>query len=200
MRRLLPALCLLGCSVFGKPDRVAFEFVVLTVDPPGLAEGTVPPPTATLDVNRVTVAAYLDRIEVVTRSGLNLITFSDKERWGEVLFSAVPRILSADLGRRLAADGVAVTQGAAGADFTLSVTVDRFERRANGEVELAARWMVETRATRLTGETHLVERIDSPTPAANATAQSRALGRLSGEIAEAVRRMRAAAHGGPPRE
>jgi uncharacterized lipoprotein YmbA len=188
--RTLLALCLLSCSILGKPDTVHFDFVLLTVDPLEPAAGVMPPATATLDVDHVVVAAYLDRIEVVTRTGVNLISFSDRERWGEVLYSAVPRILAADLGRRLAGDGVAVTQGAAGADLTVAVTLDRFERHGDREVELAARWMIDDHGRRRAGATHLVEAIGPPSPAATASALSRTLGGLSAEIAEAVRQAR----------
>jgi hypothetical protein len=191
VRRALLALCLLSCSILGKPDTVHFDFVLLTVDPPEPLAGPTPPATATVDVDHVVVAAYLDRIEVVTRSGENLISFSDRERWGEVLYSAVPRILTADLGRRLAGDGIAVTQGAAGADLTVAVTIDRFERHGDREVELTARWMVDDRGRRRAGETHLVDAIGPPSAAATATALSRALGRLAAEIADAVRQARA---------
>ena len=191
MKRLLLPLLLLGCSIVGKPDAVRFDFVVLTTDPLTPPDGTMPAPTATLDVGRVVVAAYLDRIEMVSRSGANLITFSDRERWGEVLFSAVPRVLAADLGRRLAGDGIAVTLDTAGADFTLTVTIDRFERSDDGRVELAARWMIEDGTARLNGETHAVETIGAASAGAAASALSRTLGLLSAEIADAVRQVRA---------
>jgi uncharacterized lipoprotein YmbA len=187
MKRPFVALTLAACSILGKPDVVRFDFVLLTVDSPAGPARSVPLATATLDVDHVIVAAYLDRIEVVTRNGANLITFSEGERWGEVLFSAVPRVLTADLAGRLAGDGVAVTQGTAGAELTVAVTLDRFERRGDGEVALAARWLIERRGIRRAGATTAVESIGTPSATAAASALSRCLGRLSDEIAAAVR-------------
>jgi uncharacterized lipoprotein YmbA len=154
----------------------------------------------TLAILPVTVPDYLDRREIVSRTADHRLQISDRETWGEGLSGGLARVLTVDLGKLLAKDGFVVTSGAhqRKVDAELSLTIDAFERDADGNAVLAARWMIvdERRSGAIMhfqavySEPVRAAVSGSAYAAAVVTALNRGLDRLAVDIAESVRELR----------
>lgn len=83
---------------------------------------------------RITIPAYLDVPQIVTREG-NEISRSEKDRWGEPLARGVARVLALRCAVVASARGVkpAPTE-------RVSVAIERFDGRPDGNVEISARY------------------------------------------------------------
>jgi len=134
--------------------------------------------------------AYLDRQEVVTRVAPNRLELSGEDRWAEPLDSNFTRVLAQDLASDLGTQRITFYPwyNTTLVDYQVKVNVYRFESDKDGRVELTAHWQVLSGTGKL-----LVVRDSSYTETAkpgdasdSAAAMSRALGRLSREIASAI--------------
>jgi uncharacterized lipoprotein YmbA len=141
------------------------------------------------------VPEAVDRNAMVIRTGPNRVEIDDANRWVEPLKAAIPRVLAEDLRRELATDRV--TSGRSGPnapDFLVTVDVQRFESSLDAGATLEAAWTVTpagataSTGARKSGRTAVTEPLPSRDAAGIAAAHSRALARMSGEIAAAIRR------------
>ena len=198
--RLLAGLLVVvaACALAGKGSRPA-RFYALTV-----TESVGDPAPGSWDVSLglgpVGIPAYLDRPELVTRVGPNELRLDAGARWAEPLRSGVVRALQQEILLASGARRVVLYPWTSAIPVDLVVAVDllRFERNADGGVELVARWSVRelNRGGALfLRESRLQERVDGMGTAAEVAALSRALGALGGEIATAAREATP-----PPRE
>jgi uncharacterized lipoprotein YmbA len=185
------ALALLGgCSLLkAQPDRSRFY----TLSRVGARAPAPAGPQLVVGVRRVAVPDYLDRPELVTRVGPNEVRLSENDRWAEPLSDGVGRALHLDLSARLGAAAVYRDPWPQNApiDTVVSVELIRFERLARGPAQLEARFAVRDPKSTAPSVWHTL-RLEEPVAggdsAQTVAALSRALGRLSGQIAEEVRR------------
>jgi uncharacterized lipoprotein YmbA len=143
-----------------------------------------------LGLGPVKLPDYLDRKEVVTRYGPNRVELSNVDRWAEPLNADFTRVLAQDLSADLGTQRITFYPwyNTTHVDFQVKVDVYRFESDADGKIDLAAHWQV------LDGTGKLLVVRDStysetakPGDAGDdAAAMSRALGRLSQEIASVI--------------
>lgn len=136
---------------------------------------------------------YLDRPEMVLRSGGSRLRVLEYDRWGGTLESMATRALAQHLAAEL--KGMEIVELPLNRSFPLShaieVAVDRFDADETGGAVLEARWRVfgreGERLDRL-GRTVAQEPVATPgDPGAVADALSRTLARLARDIAGAVR-------------
>jgi len=146
-------------------------------------------------VGVVTVPEAVDRNAMVIRTGPNRVEIDDANRWVEPLKAAIPRVLAEDLRRELATDRVTSGRNGPNApDFLVTVDVQRFESSLDAGATLEAAWTVTpagataSTGARKSGRTAITEPLPSRDAAGIAAAHSRALARMSGEIAAAIRR------------
>lgn len=99
-------------------------------------------------IETVNVAKYLDRPQLVRRSGAVELGVSEFERWGEPLGSMMQRVLAENLRRRLPAGSLVTTsQTVSGKESaTLELSVSRFDTNAEGVVVLQAQWQLHYRS------------------------------------------------------
>jgi uncharacterized protein len=104
----------------------------------------------TIVVTDVRLPQYLDRPQIVTRGSDQRLRFSEYEHWGGNLRDEMIRILAENLGRLLPGDRVIAAPHPVPLqpDYRLALEVQRFERNADGRVQLTARWWL-TRGTDL---------------------------------------------------
>ena len=186
---LMTGLCLLlaGCGV--TPPA---KFYILTpVEEIGTAAPGAPGPA--LGIGPVSFPAYLDRPEIVQRSGDNQLHLAGSHRWGEPLKTTFSRTLAENLSIMLPTERVTLYPWprSAGIDYQVSVDVTRFDADAGGTVVLAASWELSRSAdgTVLSRQkANYTEAAGGPDYPAIVAAQSRALERLSRDIAAAIRR------------
>ena len=185
-----PLLLLAGCLSLGQPSPPS-RFYVLRAP---MAQGTALPPgpvVGYLQLATVTVPAYLDRPQLVTRSAGDQLHIAPFDRWGEPLAEGSTRVLAEVLRNRL--PGWVVSGGEGGAApasaWRLQVSMDRFEGvTADRQVVLAAHWSLWRPDGELQsrGNQRLGQAWSEDQPAALVTAMSQVLARCGAELATQV--------------
>lgn len=155
-------------------------------------------PSAVLKVElrRTGLPGYLDRPHIVHRATAERLELEGDERWGGSLDEMVGATLAENLAQRLPSCAVYSESGAISSlpDVQLEVQLFRFERNAQGSVELLAEVAVHPRSS----EPPAVQRFAlSEKPASGRTAavvatMSDLLGRLADGIAPLIARQSAA--------
>lgn len=146
-------------------------------------------------VNPVVVPASVDQPQFVVTTGPNSVDVDEFNRWDAPLGDAIPRVVSADLVTLLGTPRVSSAPIADfGPAYRVTIRVERFESirdegKQNGSVLVDAIWSVSNPAGRTagSGRTTAKEPADGIGFGAFAAAHSRALAKLSGDIAAAIR-------------
>ena len=143
----------------------------------------------------VRLPQYLERPQLVTRSGDNQLQVEEFHQWGGNLAKDLTRVLAENLSQLLRSDGVVAAPHTLRArpDYRVEVELLRFERAADARVHLTAKWWLLRGAdgTPLAGPTTtLASEPLPPSPTFDPTvaAMSRAYGELSRAIAQAIAR------------
>ncbi|HEY3098673.1 MAG TPA: PqiC family protein [Methylomirabilota bacterium] len=175
----------------------ATRFYALTPVPGSTAAAPASTLAPAIGVRAVDLPAELDRPQIVTRSGANAVQLAEFDRWSAPLRDIVSRLIAENLAAQLPTDRVAVYPWMPGDSIDQEVTVEvvRFEGRLGGPCVLEARWRVagtSGRGGRVIGRTNATEHAGADY-ASVVAAQSRLVGRLSADIAAAIRSNVAAA-------
>jgi len=142
-------------------------------------------------VGPVSVPAAVDRPQIVVRVAPNEVAVDQFHRWASPLPDAIARVVAENLAATLGTPHVTVfpRPTGTGARYRVVIDVIRFESAPGEAATLDAVWAVRATkdgATRA-GRTTLAEPLPDREFATLAAAHSRALGRLSGDVAEALR-------------
>lgn len=182
-----------GCSSV-PPTRY---YVVTAVDEKAAAFSAPGPGVV---VAGVRLPPYLERPQLVTRSGDNELQVEEFHQWGGNLAKDLTRVLAENLSQLLRSDAVVAAPHTLRArpDYRVEVEVLRFERAADARVHLTAKWRLLRGAdgAPLAGPTTTLA--SEPLPASPAfdptvAAMSRTYGELSRAIAQAIARQPKAA-------
>jgi uncharacterized lipoprotein YmbA len=138
---------------------------------------------------------YLDRAEIVTYASPHELIASPDDRWAEPLPANVTRVLAENLSVLLGTDEVQVMpmRRDEPPDYEVAVEIDRFERTAEKDSVLDARWTVvggTTGKTLVNRRTRLSARASEDGYAAVVAAMNENLTRLSQDIAMAIAGLR----------
>lgn len=183
----LVALAAAGCGT-STPSR--FYTLDSTASAPAPGAGGAPAGDYSAIVGPVSVPASVDRSEFVVQLGPNRVEIDEFNRWAAPLGESIARTVAGDLAKLLGTPDVAVAPFA-NFDPIYRVTIDvqRFDSLPASSVLLEAVWVLrtikggETRSGRTTAR----ESVQGDGFAAIAAAHSRALARLSADIATAMR-------------
>jgi len=138
-------------------------------------------------VGPVSVPAVVDRPQIVVSTGPNQVRLEEFNRWAAPLQNNIARVVAENLVAMLGTPRVTLLS--ADADYRVVIEVQGFESAPGEEAILDAVWSV--RRTKdgkaETGRTTVREAVQEKGYDALAAAHSRALARLSRDIAEAVR-------------
>jgi uncharacterized protein len=148
------------------------------------AKGTV------VSVWQVAIPDIVDRTQIVVRTDANKVDISDVHRWAEPLRRGVPRALAENLSRQLGKGYVVVAGQPAGVSPEVRVTVDvqKFDAVLGQNVTLEALWNIRrAKGDAVSGRSSVTEPAKAGDHAAIVAAHSRALARLSEDIAAAIR-------------
>lgn len=198
---LLAAGAVAGCTVLDpRPDNTRF-YVLSTALPEDTAPGR--PLDVALGLGPIQFPGYLDRAQYVIRLDANRLSPADVDRWAEGLQRQFARLLAENLATLLGTQRIVAFPWfrTAELDASVEVAVTHFEATSSNEAWLQARWTIrDPRDGRAlgSGESDVHEPIARsavsalpgapPDVDAGVAALSRALGRLSEEIAAGVRR------------
>lgn len=148
-------------------------------------------PAISVGLGPVTFPDYLDRPQIVTRSQQNLVQLAEYDRWAGPLASNVSRILAEDLAFLLSTDRVVQYPWPASFDVTYQVLIDcyRFDGILGDKALLEVQWSIvgkKGRKVLLLRRSTFAEPAGEPSYEALVAAQSRALAKLSREMALAL--------------
>lgn len=135
---ILASLTLAGCSA-----TPATRFYSLASVAPPASESPRPAgQNQSVAVGSVTLPAYLDRPQVVTRSGVYAVDMAEFDRWSEPLQDMVPRVIAENLSILLGSDQVYLSprRNLPGLTHQVDIAIDRFDLDDQDRVVLAARW------------------------------------------------------------
>jgi uncharacterized lipoprotein YmbA len=142
-------------------------------------------------VGPVSVPAVVDRPQIVVRVGPNQVRPDEFNRWASPLQNNIARVVVDDLVEMLGTPRVTLSAQtvSADADYRAAIEVQRFESALGEAAALDAVWMVSRSkdGKSRTGRTTVREAVSETSYDALAAAHSRALARLSRDIADAVR-------------
>ena len=138
---------------------------------------------------------YLARLQIVTRTSDNKLEFAAFHHWGEPLSNNFTRVLLMDLGVQLSTDRIYVFPWRKNRpiDYEILLDVLRFDGEFGVNVVLTARWSVYDATGKkelLTTAAKIIEPVEEETFEAQVAAMSRAVGELSGRIADSVKNLR----------
>jgi hypothetical protein len=188
LHTFLVSICLAlvaGCGVT-KPSR--YYLLTPAEEQIPAAMRTAPP---AVGIGPVAFPAYLDRPEIVLRTGGNELNYAGSDRWAEPLKTAFNRTLAENLSIMLPTDRTVIHPWPRSIvlDYQVIIDVTRFDADAGGKVILTAGWEL----VRSSDSTVMQRSKETYTEAAGSTdypeivaAQSRAVERLSMDIAAAI--------------
>ena len=169
-----------GCA--SKPSR----FYTLSAAPSPPAT----PSDLSVTVGPVSVPAAVDRAQIVVTIGPNQVRLDEFNRWDAPLQSAIARVVVENLVAFLGTPRVGLSpQALTTPDYRVAIEVQRFESALGEAATLGAVWTVSRTKDGLarTGRTTAREPTTEKSYDALAAAYSRALARLSQDIADSVR-------------
>ena len=183
---LVLPLLLAGCGTT-QPSK----FYILSPVPSG-GPATVTDQGPVVGLGPVTLPKYLDRPQIVQRSGHNQLLLSESHRWAEPLTNNFIRVLAENLSVSTPTKQVALYpwNRSTRIDYQVSVDVMRFDADTSGDAELSAAWTVrETKSGEIIfkGRSTLNQPALAPGYAAIAAGQSRLLAAFAREIAGVIR-------------
>jgi len=151
-------------------------------------------------VAAVRLPEYLERLQLVTRSGDNRLQLEEFHHWGGNLGKDLTRVMAENLSLLLGSDAVVAAPHTLRVrpDYRVEIEVLRFERAGDGRVHLAAKWWLQRGADGSPLASPTTTLASDPLPEASGAdltvaAMSGLFGELSRAIAQAIERQEKAA-------
>ena len=149
-------------------------------------------------VGPVSVPAVVDRPQIVVTAGPNQMRLEEFNRWASPLQDNISRVVAQNLVMMLGTPRVALssqTVSATDVGYRVAVEVQSFDSTLGEAATLDAAWIVRRMGDgrTQTGRTTVREAVQEKSYDALAAAHSRAVARLSQDIADAVRALERAA-------
>jgi uncharacterized lipoprotein YmbA len=147
-----------------------------------------------VSVGPVRIPDYLDRPQIVTQSGKNELMLAEFDRWAGSIENDIIRVLAEDISAQLPANRFFVVrwtpllQSQLSSSYRVEMVVSRFEGTLGGAVTLNAQWIIlgKDRNVLVRKESAIAEKVNGSGYDAYVDAMSRAVGRLSKEIADGI--------------
>jgi uncharacterized lipoprotein YmbA len=156
-----------------------------------LAPASTSASSLSVSVGPVSVPAAVDRPQIVVSTGANQVSLDESNRWAAPLQEGLSAVLAENLSGILGTPSVTVfpRESSADANFRVAVDLQRFESTPGVSAVMDATWVVRrAKDGRVqAGRTSVREAVQDRSFEALAAAHSRAAGRLSADIADAIR-------------
>ncbi|MBF0454700.1 MAG: membrane integrity-associated transporter subunit PqiC [Magnetococcales bacterium] len=194
---LIGALLLLsGCArMMGEGTPATRFYIISPLTIPTSSPGVqVREPELSLALEPLLIPSYLNRPQIVIRTGQNELKISEFNQWGENLRENLSRVLIENLSFLLDSDRIYLMPGLKRElpDYRILVRIIEFERGDDGKIRLAARWKLQNKSGKeiLFRENLLLtgQKVKGGDYSAIAQAMSHLLGELSQRIAEVVQK------------
>ena len=185
---LISACSLLTTGCSSPPTR----FYVLSTLPDSapVSMGTSPEPA--VGVGPVELPDYLDRPQIVTRSGQNELNLAEFDNWAEPLKDNATQVLAENLAVLLPSKKIATYpwKRSTPVDVQVAVKITRFDHAEGGDTVLSARWSVlsgDGGKELFARESRYRERPSGDSYPATVAAMNRALAQFSRDVADAIK-------------
>ena len=189
---LVVILCALVAWLTGCASTQQAKFYTLSPVP---APAAAPLEGCSVSVGPVSVPGVVDRQQIVVRTGPNQVTMDEFNRWASPLRGDIARVVAENLVSMLGTQLVTVfpQSTASGAACRVAIDVLRFDSAPGGTATLDALWTVRSSRSEesRSGRTSVSEPAQGGGYNALVAAHSRALGRMSSDIASTIREMQA---------
>lgn len=134
---------------------------------------------------------YLDRPQMVVRSGINSVKVHEFDRWAEPLKEGVSRVITDNLADLLRHEQIAIQpwRSQLQVDYRLGLNLTRFEGTEDGRITLAGTWVfydTENHKIAQRKPFHLSQTAESRRIEALVEGQSELLAKLCEEIADSI--------------
>ncbi len=144
-----------------------------------------------LEIGPVTVPSYLERPQIVTRTGENELHVEDFHQWVELFEKNITRVMAENLSAALSTDRIEFfpARRSSPVDYRISIDIIQFDANQAGQVVLIARWQILNRDRESLvpqQRSRFEETIEFVSYDGIAAGMSRLLGKLSRQLAEAV--------------
>jgi uncharacterized lipoprotein YmbA len=181
----LLGLMLGGCAT----SPPAQYYTLAPLQPPAVKAASVP--TFTVAVGPVITPDLLQRPQIATRTSDHQISFSDFHKWAGTLADETKRVLVVNLNALLSGARAAVTTDdmAIDPDYRVVVNINRFDGLPGGSVWLNAVWTLKEQKGKMAiavNQSVIEEPVSGQGYPDLVSAQSRAIGQLSREIAAGI--------------
>jgi uncharacterized lipoprotein YmbA len=188
----LISLILAGCA--GSPSSKFYQLSSLQNSGTLVTRDTALDHSQIIAIGPVRIPDYLDRPQIVTRSGKNELQLSEFDRWAGPIESDVNRVLVEDISSLLSIEHFSVVrwipylESQLPASYRVHVLVDRFEGTLGNSVLLTAQWSVfaGNGSFLVRKESRISGQMQGSSYAALVAAMSDALAKLSRDIAEGI--------------
>ncbi len=145
-----------------------------------------------IGIGPIRVPDYIDRPQIVTRGASSEIALAEFDRWGEPVKDNLTRVLAKNLSILICTNTIAFFpwRGGIPIDYRIEMEVLRLDGSLSGNVSLEAWWMIfngDGKKMLFGKKSNITEVVGGQDYKSLVAAQSRALGRLSRDIAEAIR-------------
>jgi len=182
---------LAGCA--SSPSSKFYQLSSLQGQEQAMRDGA-PERSLIIAIGPVRIPDYLDRSQIVTRSGKNELKLAEFNRWAGSLDEDVTRVLMEDISSLLPADRFFVVrwlpylESELPVSYRVPVRIESFEGTPGDSVLLRAHWVVTTKGkdVQLKKESTIIEKVSGNDYDALVAAMSNALEKLSREIADGI--------------
>jgi hypothetical protein len=193
LRHLSAVLCALGLAGLGGcASTPETRFYVLSPLPANERPRDMPGQAPIVGLRPVDLPEQLDRPQIVTRSGPNMLHLAEFDQWAAPLRESFTRVLAENLAILIPADRVAQFPWSNETpEYQVAVEVVRFEGALGGDASLIANWTIARRGRK---EAPAAGRSTHSEPAGGSyatlvSAQSRLVAALGRDIAAALKAM-----------
>ncbi len=184
---ILWIICLSSCGRSPSP-----RFYTLSAQPEQFAATRTSQPNLVVGLGPIRLADYLDQAPIVTRTGDNQLVRDEFNRWGGPFKNNFANVLADNISALLGTQQVHLFpwRQAVPIDYQVTVDVVRCDGRLGEAAVLESRWSIfrgPEKQLLTTRRSSITEPVTGPDYADLVAAQSRAVGRLSQEIAHTIR-------------
>ncbi len=183
-----------SCSVLKPVEDAPVNHLLEPLVPQRRITGSSP----TVAIARPALPGYLDRSELVIRSGEGTLKMNPYQLWAEPLDSAISRVTALNLGRLTNSLNIQPVESFITLDYEwlLEIRITRFEPNGSGQVILECTWKLQPATSKRVANTRSFSTsVPMPPPAPSTSpedhsgqpaAMNEALARLAREIARSL--------------
>ena len=186
----------LGISLFGYSGCASTEKArFYTLSPLTQNESQIRPKPSdkgpVVGIKPIKLPDYLERPQIVTRTGQNEIEIAEFDRWAGSLKEDLSRVLAENLSMLLSTDLVLIFpwQRTIPIEYTVDLEIIRFDGKLSQNVSLSARWVIYRDSDthpNIVNKSTIIKPTEGVDYKALVAAKSYALGDLSKEIANVI--------------